>query len=89
MTGVQEQIFKRGGAHNGRAIRCGRPQTRPEAGLRQITALRIKVVDDHLQRFTSTRVQRQVKTGYFSHAANADAVIETGNGDLVGFIQNR
>src|SRR3990167_917377 len=85
---IQEQVLERRGTHNRRAVWGGRAQAGPETGLGQIAALRIKVVDDHLQGFTSPRVQRQVKTGYFSHATDANTVVETGDRDFVGFIEN-
>src|SRR5450830_968440 len=67
VAGIQEQVLERGSTDNRRAVGCGRAQAGPESGFGQITALRIKVVDDHLQGFASTWVQRQVKTGYLSH----------------------
>src|SRR5471032_32534 len=88
VASVQEQVAERCRANDRRAVRGGRTQTGPETRLGQIAALRIKVVDDHLQGFTPTRVQRQVKTGNLRHAADTDAVVETGDRDLVGLIQN-
>src|SRR5471032_3572045 len=88
VTGVQEQVAEWRCTHDRRAVRRGRTQTGPETRLGQIAALRIKVVDDHLQGFAPTRVQRQVKTGDFRHAAHANAVIETGDRELVRLVEN-
>ncbi|MNJ27129.1 Leucine-responsive regulatory protein [compost metagenome] len=50
--------------------------------------MRVKIVNDHLQRFTAARVQRQIKTGNLSHTANTDTVVEAGDRDLVGLVEN-
>ena len=88
MSGVEEQVAVAGGAHDRGAVRGRRTQTGPELGLLEVTTLRVQIAGDHLQRFAATRVERQIEPGDFGHAANADTVIETGDGDLVGLVEN-
>ena len=88
MSGVEEQVAIGGGADNGRAIRGGRAQAGPEFGTADIAALRVEIVGDHLQGGAASRVERQVETGDLGHAADADAVVEAGDGDLVGLVED-
>ncbi len=53
-----------------------------------MTAAWIEIANHHLQRFTTRLQQLGVKTNNFRHSADTNAVIETGNGDFVGFIKN-
>src|SRR5690606_16179955 len=62
VSGVEEQVAIGRGTNNRRAVRGRRAQAGPELGLRQVAALRVEIVGDHLQGFATTRVERQVET---------------------------
>ena len=88
MAGICPQIFVRRTAHNRRAVRGHWTQAGPERRLLNETAAREEIADDHLQRFTTWFEQFGIEAHDFRHAADADPVIETGDGDFVGFIKN-
>ena len=87
MAGVEEQVGIRRGADDRRAVGRHRSQAGPEAGARQVAAGE-QVGDHALQRLAPARIQAQVEAAELGHAADADAIVEARDGDLVGFVEH-
>ncbi|CFM34232.1 Uncharacterised protein [Bordetella pertussis] len=88
MAGVQEQVAILGGADDGRAVRRHRPQAGPELGLLDRAAAGEQIVDHQLQGLAARLLQAQIEARQLGHAADADALVEARDRDLVGFIQD-
>ncbi len=86
---VQEQVRHRRAADDRRAVRRHRAQARPERGLRRVAAAREQIVHAHFERLAACRAQRLVEADDFRHPADADALVETRDRDLVGFVEHR
>ncbi len=82
VAGVEPQIFIRCAADHRRAVRRHRPQARPESRLLHVAAAREQIAHHHLQGFATRLQQRFVKTDDLRHAADPNALIEAGDGDL-------
>ncbi len=86
MAGVRVQVPVPGRAHHRRAVRRHRPQTRPEAGLPDVTALREQVGNRMLQRRPPWHPQALTKAGQFRRPSHADPIAKARDPDLVGLI---
>src|SRR5690606_15944970 len=86
-AGVEVQVAQAGLAHHRGAVGRGRAQAGPERGLRQVAATRVEIVDHLLQGRAPARIQAQVEAGHLGHAADTDALVEAGNGDLVRLVE--
>nr|GEU28214.1 hypothetical protein [Tanacetum cinerariifolium] len=88
VPGVDEQVAQARAADDGRAVRRHGAQPGPEAGVRRGAGAGEQVVDDHLERVAPARIEALVEARDFGHAAHADAVVEPGHGNLVGFVED-
>ncbi len=87
MAGIEVEVGIARGADDGRAVGRHRAQASPEGGSGEVAAGE-QVAGDHFQRFAPTRVEPQIESAQLRHAAHADAMIEAGEGDFVGFVQH-
>ena len=69
-------------------ISCPEPQAGPEGGLLNVAAEREQIAHHHLQGFATRLQQRFIKTDDLGHTADANALIETGDGDFIGLIKD-
>src|SRR5262245_28808141 len=69
-------------------VRGHRPQPAPEAGVLKPAPTRKEIADGVFQRVTTRLMQSEVVTGNLRRAADADAVAETRDRHLVGFVHD-
>ena len=88
MPGVQEQVRQQRTTDDRRSVRRHRTQPAPEARLRLIAGPAEKILDRMRESGLAFRVQAEVETGDFRHSADADAVAQSRDRDLVGFVHH-
>lgn len=89
MACIQVKVGHSGVADNRRPIRRHRTQASPEGCVRRVAAAGEQVVHTHFESLSPGLTQALIKSYDFRHAAYADSLVETGDGDFVGFVEDR
>src|SRR5690606_6346120 len=88
VAGIEVKPFRTGTSDDGRAIGRHGAQAAPERRRLYPSGGAEQVRDGEIERAAPRRAEREVVAGDLSGAANADAVAETGDGDLVAVVHD-